>query len=56
MTLRLSAALAREQEHAVDAGQRGLQCVGAIEVADDVVGGVPESGVRDPGIADERPR
>ena len=56
LLFRLSAALAREQEHAVDSGQRGLDGFGAIEVADDVVDGVAEPGARGPWIADERPR
>ena len=56
LLLRLSAALAREQEHAVDSGQRGLEGLGAIEVADDVLDGVAEPGARGLWIAYERPR
>ena len=56
LLFRLSTVLAREEEHAVGPGQPGLDGLRTIEVADDVVDGVAESGARDLWIAYERPR
>jgi hypothetical protein len=52
----LSAALAREQEHAVGSGQSSLDGLSAIEVTYDVLGGGAKRGARDPWVAYKCPR
>jgi hypothetical protein len=51
----LPTALAREEEHAVDARHRDVEGLGTIEVADGVLGAVAQAGERALRITDERP-